>query len=116
MAVLAALVLPACGFTTHRTNPFANLARTIEVRVVNNHFSDVTVHISGAALRQRVGYVTGKTEETFEVVWPQSRVAQMEMDFVAGPRCRTERLQVDPGDRLSLIIPSTLYGMGCGGP
>ncbi len=79
----------------------------IEIKIVNMNFSDATVWalISGGR-RQRLGFVTGKSEKIFTVPWTHSEPLSVEFDLVAGPRCLSESLVVDPGDLLELQIAS----------
>ena len=91
-------------------NPFSqDLAERgeIDIKVLNLNFSDATVWaLINEGRRQRLGIVTGKTEEIFTLPWTFSEPLRIEFDLVAGPRCYTESLVVNPGDLLELQIAS----------
>jgi hypothetical protein len=87
----------------------------IQIKIVNLNFQDATVWalISGGR-RQRLGIVSGKREAEFTLPWRFSEPLRLEFDLVAGPRCVTEDLTVDPGDLLELQIASNFYATpGC---
>lgn len=105
------LLAAACaspGPARPATNPFSEeLAERSEVRihVRNFNFADATVWaIAQEGRRQRLGIVTGKTDSVFTMTWTFSEPLRMEFDLLAGPRCLTEALTVDPGDILELQI------------
>jgi hypothetical protein len=80
-------------------------ADEIRLEVLNHNFADVTVWmVARDAARSRLGVVTGKTEETFVVPWAFTQPLRLEFDLLAGPRCQTRSMSVDPGDILQLEI------------
>lgn len=88
-------------------NPFGDMSERNEVRITirNFNFSDATVWVlARGAQRKRLGVVTGKSDADFTVPWDFSQPMIMEFDLVAGPRCTTRPLEVDPGDVLELQI------------
>jgi hypothetical protein len=98
-------------------DPFSQstTAQQIQIKVVNLNFQDATIWalISGGR-RQRLGIVSGKREAEFTLPWRFSEPLRLEFDLVAGPRCVTEDLTVDPGDLLELQIASDFYATpGC---
>ena len=94
------------------TNPYKlvyNASRTEYGPVINLNFSDATVWaLIQDAGRQRLGIVTGMREEIFVLDWPHTASLRIEFDLMAGPRCYTESLIVDPGDLLELQIASNV--------
>jgi len=106
----AALATAGCasGNPQSAGSPFSqDLAerREIKISVQNNNFSDATLWtLVRDGRRQRLGQVTGKSEAVFTVPWNFSEPMRIEFDLVAGPRCTTENLDVDPGDTLEMII------------
>ena len=67
-------------------------------------FMDATVYGVTDGGRRRLGRVTGKREMVFTMPLRTPSRMYLEIDIMAGPRCETERLIVDPGDQLELII------------
>lgn len=106
-AVTAALLFPggACTLFGHR-EPALRVAgnERIRIEVINRNFSDATLWAISTGGRQRLGIVTGKTDATFTLDWDFSQPLQIEIDLLAGERCVTAPLQVDPGDVLELQI------------
>ncbi len=113
----ALLAMTACasGGPRRSGSPFSDdLAEREEVRISiqNRNFSDVTLWtLVRDGRRQRLGTVTGKSEAVFTVPWRFSEPMRIEFDFVAGPRCTTENIDVDPGDTLELQISTDLAMM-----
>ena len=80
-------------------------ADQIRIDVLNHNFADVTVWLVVMdAQRERLGIVTGKTEESYVIPWDFSQSLRLELDLLAGPRCVTRAIDVDPGDTLQLEI------------
>lgn len=119
LALCAAVVLPGCANRSASLSPFsAALAERNEIRVdvLNNNFSDATLWaIIENARRVRLGNVTGKTDAVFTMPWDwTNQNLKIEIDLVAGPRCVTRAIPVDPGDILQLEIkPTFLQTAGC---
>lgn len=107
-SLLFAAACASSGATRPAANPFSEeLAGRSEVRihVRNFNFADATVWaIAQEGRRQRLGIVTGKTDSVFTLPWTFSEPMRMEFDLLAGPRCLTEAMTVDPGDILELQI------------
>lgn len=79
--------------------------REIRIEIQNHNFSDATVWaLVRDGQRQRLGVVTGKTDSVFTIPWRFSELLRLEFDMVAGPRCTTENLSVDPGDSIEMQI------------
>lgn len=110
--VAAALALQGCSAPQAlqgTRNPFGNEdpgTAQVRIRVLNFNFSDATVWtVVRSGRRQRLGTVTGKADATFTVPWTFTEPLRLEFDLLAGPRCFTDELSVDPGDVLELQIP-----------
>ena len=115
-ALLAVLSLAACAASGPRTaaTPFSDdLAerKEVQIKIINANFADATVWaLIRDGRRQRLGFVTGKTDAVFTLPWSFSEPMRIEFDLVADVRCLTEQIMVDPGDLLELQIsvdPST---------
>jgi hypothetical protein len=105
IAVLSACTACVTGNATE--NPFrAGRTGDEEVRLTvrNNDYRDATIYAYWNGARDRVGMVVGKTEETFTLRWRGEEI-QLEVDFVAGGRYRTEVVPVYRGDHLEFHIP-----------
>lgn len=88
--------------------------QTITIHVRNLNFSDATLWAVSRSGRQRLGVVTGKGDAVFRTSWTFPQPLQIEIDLLAGERCITEPLDVDPGDDLDLQIEMELYRQpGC---
>lgn len=107
----AALVLAACG-GNRAPSPFAEGGRgSVEIEVRNDNFSDATLHALRGGERIRIGIVTGHTGETFHLDWQFAMPLRVEIDLLAGGRCVTRPINVDPGDALYLRIEPQLGSM-----
>lgn len=110
------LATAACaGGGQRAANPYSSDAgdrNEIRIEIQNRNFSDVTVWaLVRDGNRQRLGVVTGKSDSVFTLVWTFSEPLRLEFDFVAGPRCATESLPVDPGDTIELQIAAEFAQM-----
>jgi hypothetical protein len=87
--------------------PFSDpSAATVRVIVQNRNFSDARLYYARRGARVALGVVGGKSDAEFVIDWDFPDVMQVEIDLLAGPRCVTEELPVDPGDILELQIAS----------
>lgn len=109
--LMSTLILAACagsGRPDQAGNPFSEAGgerQLIQIAVQNNNFSDATLWaVVQNARRIRLGSVTGKTDANFTVPWRFSEQLRIEIDMMAGPRCITRPIDVDPGDVLQLEI------------
>ncbi len=68
------------------------------------NFNDVRLFALSPSGRTSIGHVGGKQEEEFEMDWRMSAFMSIEINMVAGPKCQTQEMQVDPGDILELQI------------
>jgi len=108
---LVALVGCAAG-QSEPGSPFDGTrgSEDILLTVENNDFADATIHLYWNGVRQRAGFVTGKTTETFRLPW-KSEWAYIEVDFVGGTRdYQSERVSIYPGDHLNFVIMVGLSG------
>ncbi|MBI4520966.1 MAG: hypothetical protein HY701_09010 [Gemmatimonadetes bacterium] len=77
----------------------------IRIEIINNNFSDATLWaVAEGRNRERLGIVTGKRTQNFTMRWEVPRQLQIEIDLLAGERCLTEAMVVNPGDELQLQI------------
>lgn len=85
---------------------FTSTSRPPQVRIVvrNMNFNDVRLFALSPSGRTSIGHVGGKQEEEFEMDWRMSAFMSIEINMVAGPKCQTQEMQVDPGDILELQI------------
>ena len=116
VAALALLVGAAgCG-TTRALNPFAPPSASetqIRVTIENQNFGDATIHALRGGERIRLGQVTGKSEQNFNVRWNFSLPMEFEIHIVGGQGCRVRPIPVDPGDRIWVRIPTELSLQAC---
>ena len=76
----------------------------IDLTVDNQDYRDATVYANWNGVRQRVGMVIGKTEQTFNILWEDFQV-KLEVDFVGGGGFEArEPMAVWPGDHIDFII------------
>ena len=117
--LLLGFFLGGCASATGSPGtPFGEEALDTSVRiyVTNLNFSDATLWAVTQGSRRRLGILTGKTEEVFTLPWETSLDLQIEIDLLAGPRCTTRAMPVDPGDDIELIIDQDLARSAlCGG-
>jgi hypothetical protein len=117
VSVAAVTFLAGCSTFLPLEDPFAGGKGDHEVRVhvTNLAFSDVTIYGIANGSRHRLGRVTGKREVMLKM--PLTFPAQffLEIDFLAGPKCLTETLTVDPGDDLELIVQNENLSWNCRG-
>lgn len=83
----------------------------IDIRIINNNFSDARLYAVHPRGREYIGMLTGKTEASYTLDWELSQTLAIEISLLAGGTCTTEELIVDPGEALFLSIDSTLATM-----
>ena len=114
MLVIAVTVLGgACAARAGEGNPLPapGLEDQIEIRIINNNFSDARLYAVHPGKREYLGMLTGKTEANYMLDWELSQTLSIEISLLAGGTCTTEELIVDPGEALFLSIDSTLRTM-----
>jgi hypothetical protein len=106
MVAVLAVLLASCALGGSRDNPFSetNSQKEIKVFITNLAFMDATVYAVTNGSRRRLGRVTGKRESRFTIPFPVAADFWLEVDILAGPKCRTERMTVSPGEHLELVI------------
>ena len=81
----------------------------IHISIDNRNFADATVWaIIESGTRRRLGTVRGKNESVFTLPFDFPSNLRLEFDLVAGSRCTTRQIPVDPGDLLQLQIAPVL--------
>lgn len=104
---LFALMVGGCaaGGQASEMEPFTQARpSTIRIIVQNRNFSDVRLYTHRRGARKMLGSVTGKLDREFTIDWDMTDPLSVEIDMIAGPKCMTREMQVDPGDILELQI------------
>jgi hypothetical protein len=106
LAAFLVLGLVGCAGRQLEGDPFneALLSKEVKIYVTNLAFMDATLWAVTTGTRHKLGIVTGKKEAVYTMPLPFPALMHIEIDLLAGPLCYTERLTVDPGDELELII------------
>lgn len=115
-AVVVALpfLLASCASVSGESDPFSGgVPKEVKVYVTNLAFMDATLWGVTTGTRQKLGIATGKREHVFTMPMPFPTQMHIEIDILAGPLCYTERLTVDPGDELELIIQNENANWNC---
>ena len=98
----------SCGLVG-RSMPANARDRELSLFVRNQNFYDATLYAIGpGGMRQRLGTVTGNTEETLRFRWSRLEL-RIEIDLLSVGSTLTEPLPVDEGDELELIINHDLH-------
>lgn len=107
------MLAAACAARAGEGNPAITpgLEDQIEIRIINNNFSDARMYAVHPRGREYIGMLTGKTEANYTLDWDISQTLAIEISLLAGGTCTTEELVVDPGEALFLSIDSTLATM-----
>jgi hypothetical protein len=105
--LLTVVLLAGCsqaGRSDRSSFPGDSQERSVRVYVTNLNFMDATLWAVTPGTRNKLGIVSGKREAVFTLPWDFSTDLRIEIDMLAGSRCVTEVLPVDPGDDIELII------------
>jgi hypothetical protein len=105
------LVAGGCAAgSASRETPFGDGAAESSIRifVTNLNFNDATLWATTPSGRRKLGILTGKAEAVYTIPWNHSMNLQIEIDLLAGSRCTTRAMPVDPGDHIELIIDQDL--------
>ena len=106
-AVVFASVLLVAGCASSPDNPLQGVPdheTPVRVTVQNQDFYDAVIYANWiGSTRQRVGMVTGKTTETFEMPW-RAEAVRFEADFVSGGSIFFDPIEVWGGDHLDLVV------------
>lgn len=99
------IVLTACASSREGVNVMrtAGGGQNVQLTVENNDFRDASIYASWNGMRERVGMVTGKTRETFEMRWRSEQV-RLEVDFIGGGGFWSDVIEVYEGDHLNFVI------------
>lgn len=105
----------ACASGGQGSTDSFNVERPTSVRLIvqNRNFSDVRLYTIRRGTRTALGTVTGKQDREFTFSWNMPDPMQVEIDMVAGPKCFTREMQVDPGDTLELQIAPVFTTSSC---
>lgn len=110
IAAFFAVALTGCGAGAAGPtpgDPFSAASdgpRTVTIHVRNLNFSQATLWAVSRGGRQRLGVVGGKEDAVYRIPWTFPQPMEIEINLLAGPRCTTEALEVDPGDILEVQI------------
>jgi hypothetical protein len=109
LSVIATLLVAAgCASTSGGPSsgqPFVSPGpTTVRLVVQNRNFQDARLYTYRRGTRAFLGIVAGKQDKQFVLDWDFPDPMYIEIDMLAGPRCYTEEMQVDPGDVLELQI------------
>ena len=109
--LIVALLPAGCsqaGRADRSTFPGDSQERSVRFYVTNLNFMDATLWAVTPGTRSKLGIVSGKKEAVFTLPWDFSTDLRIEIDMLAGSRCVTEVLPVDPGDDIELIIDADM--------
>jgi hypothetical protein len=111
LPVLLALSLAGCASTAGAPaedpfDPQGSGATNVRLLVQNLNFSDARLFAIRPGRRTSLGVVGGKQNREFSLDWAVPEPLQIEIDLLAGSKCLTREMVVDPGDVLDLQIAS----------
>jgi hypothetical protein len=106
MAMAAGCASSRGGMERPTASRAAGQGDMLTITADNQNFLDADVYALWNGQRDRVGFITGKSSQTFTVDWRAPSV-QLEIDLVAGGVMRTDEITVWEGDHLDLVIPPT---------
>ena len=117
VAAAAAILVVGCYTGGAGSGSFSKdqAKEEIKIFITNVAFMDATVYGVVNGSKRRLGRVTGTRESVFTMPFRFPAEMYLEIDMLAGPKCRTERMTVDPGDHLELVIQMDSRYMTCGG-
>ena len=108
VVLAAALFAVGCAAAGVReADPFRRSAegrQQIRIHVLNLNFSDARLYAVAIGERKSLGVLAGKQDAVYTIDWNFTKPLSIEIDLVAGPRCTTRQITVDPGDVLDLRI------------
>lgn len=113
LAAALLLTVTGCGILPGGSGLFGERrARPqIRIQVTNLNFQDATLHALRGGERHRLGTVTGKGSATYTLDWRTPLPLQLEVDLLAGGRCTTRPITLDPGDEVQFQIEVDLRRM-----
>ena len=103
--LLSLIVAPTACASPSPGNEFRISPTTgsVLLTVQNDNYWDATIHANWGGMRERLGFVVGKTTETFTFSWRRDEM-KVEVSFVGDGEWRTDFILVSPGDHLDLMI------------
>jgi hypothetical protein len=102
---LVALCASCSMLGSSSSDVFGDAEGPVTIHVRNNNFQDATLSLVTRGRRVFLGTVTGKMETRLTAPVPApADVWHVEIDLVGGIWCRTDEIDVDPGDVLDLLI------------
>jgi len=105
--VLVATACASAGSRPGGSEPFSGGGpTTVRIIVQNRNFQDARLYTYRMGTRRMLGTVTGKSDREFVIDWDFPDPMYVEIDMLAGPKCFTEEIRVDPGDIMELQIAS----------
>ena len=108
--VLMLMVVTGCAAGT-RPDPMAGRgggASTIQLRVTTLGFNDATLTALTTGSRSRLGVVSGKANQTFNIPWSGLQELRVQISVLAGGDYTTPSVTVNPGERVELLIQENL--------
>jgi hypothetical protein len=100
------------GQLVQREDPFTRAPvekEVVRLHVQNLNFNDARLFALSYGSRTRLGIVQGNRDAVFSIPWDQSEPLRIEIDLLAGSKCTTQEIDVDPGDTLDLRIQADLF-------
>ena len=105
VAIASALLVAGCA--SNPDNPLRGVPdheAPVRVTVQNQDFYDAVIYANWVgSTRDRVGMVTGKTTQTFEMPC-RAETVRFEADFVSGGSVFFDTIEVWGGDHLDLVV------------
>ena len=106
IALVSLALLLSCGgrLVQDPLDPAAKFGSVVQLTIQNNRFNDARIYAEWSGIgRKWVGWVTGKTSETFIFDLESHRI-RIEADFIAGGSYTTDEIGVSGGDHLELVL------------
>jgi hypothetical protein len=93
----------ACGGGFGQSGAPGPRSRDLSVEVRNHNFYDATIYAWDSGEKLRLGMAQGKSTTRFDFKWDLGDVRFI-IDFVGAGELAGERMAVEPGDDLLLIV------------
>jgi hypothetical protein len=107
---LLILVAAGCGTLAGERDSTWTVADTrdesFSIEVRNDNFNQARIFARWNGDRRRLGEVGGNQSRTFNLDW-RTQDLRLEVDFLAGGGFVSDRISVNPGDRLYFRIPAS---------
>lgn len=105
LALVLLPLLQGCGTARSTSSPFdSGGPGRVTLEVQNDNWQQVSLRVDTRAGQIYLGRVEGETRETFVFSLDVAQEIAIQVDVLAGGRCLTRRITVDPGDVLDLQI------------